>query len=68
MNKSLEAFLRGYIRFRVNDQYFNTYIPAQKHRTTITKGLLKFEGYHIVKGWQGFFYRIENPDMREWLE
>jgi hypothetical protein len=57
MNKTLEAIFRGYVRFRVNDQYFNTYIPAQKHRTTIT-GPVSFEGYHIVKGWRGFFYRI----------
>ena len=66
MNKTLEAMLRGYIFFRVNDKYFMTYAPAQRYRTTITKGLIKFEGYHIWKGWTGFFYRIINPDMKKW--
>jgi len=58
MNKTLEAILRGYIRFRVNDQYFLTYTPAQTFRKTITHGPIAFEGYHIFKGWQGFYYRF----------
>ncbi len=66
MNKTLEAILRGYLFFRVNDKYFMTYTPAQRYRKTITKGLIKFEGYHIVKRWRGFFYRIENPDMKKY--
>ena len=57
MNKTLEAMVRGYLFFRVNDKYFMTYTPAQQYRTTIT-GPVSFEGYHIVKGWRGFFYRI----------
>jgi hypothetical protein len=65
MNKTLEAMLRGYLFFRVNDKYFATYTPAQQYRKTITKGLVVFDGYHIIKGWQGFFYRIENPDMKK---
>jgi hypothetical protein len=68
MNKTLEAIVRGYLFFRVNDRYFLTYTPAQRYRTTITKGLIAFEGYHIWKGWTGFFYRIVNPDMRVWKE
>ena len=66
MNKTLEAWIKGYVLFRVNDKYFLSYTPAQRYRTTITKGLIKFEGYHILKGWQGFFYRIANPDMKEY--
>jgi hypothetical protein len=66
MLKTLEAILRGYLFFRVNDKYFATYTPAQQYRKTITKGLIKFEGYHIWKGWTGFFYRIINPDMKKW--
>ena len=59
MNKTLEAMLRGYLFFRVNDKYFMTYSPAQRYRTTIETGKLSFEGYHIWKRWQGFYYRIE---------
>jgi hypothetical protein len=59
MNKTLEAMLRGYLFFRVNDKYFMTYTPAQRYRTTIETGDLSFEGYHIWKRWQGFFYRTE---------
>jgi hypothetical protein len=60
MSKTLEAIVRGYLFFRVNGRYFLTYKPAQKYRTTITKGSIEFEGYHVWKGWTGFFYRIEN--------
>ena len=65
MNKTLEAMLRGYLFFRVNDKYFMTYTPAQKYRTTIETGELSFEGYHIWKKWQGFFYRLENPVIKK---
>ena len=65
MNKTLEAMLRGYLFFRVNDKYFMTYTPAQRYRTTIETGKLSFEGYHIWKKWQGFFYRIENPVIKK---
>jgi hypothetical protein len=59
MNKTLEAMLRGYLFFRVNNKYFATYTPAQRYRKTIESGELFFEGYHIWKRWQGFFYRTE---------
>ena len=65
MNKTLEAMLRGYLFFRVNDEYFMTYTPAQRYRTTIETGELSFEGYHIWKRWQGFFYRMNNPLIKE---
>ena len=64
MLKTLEAMLRGYLFFRVNDKYFATYTPAQRYRTTIETGDLSFEGYHIVKRWTGFFYRLENPTIK----
>ncbi len=64
MNKTLEAMLRGYLFFRVNDKYFMTYTPAQRYRTTIETGDISFEGYHIVKRWQGFFYRLENSKVK----
>ena len=66
MNKTLEAMLRGYLFFRVNDKYFVTYTPAREYRKSIETGELSFEGYHIWKRWQGFFYRIENPDMKKY--
>jgi hypothetical protein len=66
MNKTLEAMVRGYLFFRVNDRYFLRYTPAQQYRKSITKGLLTFEGYHIVKGWRGFYYRRMNPDMKKY--
>ena len=65
MNKTLEAILRGYLFFRVNGKYFMTYTPARKYRTTIDTGDISFEGYHIVKRWQGFFYRLENPTVKK---
>ena len=57
--------LRGYLFFRVNDKYFMTYTPAQKYRTTIETGDLSFEGYHIWKRWQGFYYRMDDPVIKE---
>ena len=65
MLKTLEAMLRGYLFIRVNDKYFMTYTPAQRYRTTIETGDLSFEGYHIVKRWQGLFYRLENPKVKK---
>jgi len=65
MNKTLEAMLRGYLFFRVNGKYFMTYTPAREYRKSIETGDLSFEGYHIVKRWQGFFYRIENPTLKK---
>ena len=57
MFKTLEALVRGYLFFRVNDKYFLTYTPAQRYRTTITQGPIEFVGLHLFKGWQGFYYR-----------
>jgi len=59
MLKTLEAIVRGYLFFRVNDKYFMTYTPAREYRKSIKTGDLSFEGYHIVKRWQGFYYRTE---------
>jgi hypothetical protein len=68
MNKTLEAMLRGYLFFRVNDKYFATYTPAREYRKSIETGELSFEGYHIVKRWQGFFYRLENTTVKQSYE
>ena len=35
MNKTLEAMLRGYLFFRVNNKYFVTYTPAREYRKSI---------------------------------
>jgi hypothetical protein len=37
MNKTLEAIVRGYLFFRVNDKYFAFYTTAQRYRTTIKR-------------------------------
>ena len=60
MNKTLEAILRGYVLFRVNNETFFRYNTAREKRLSITTSV-SFEGYHIIKGWTGFFYRVENP-------
>ena len=63
LNKTLEAWLRGYFCFRVitNDcmQTFLTYNAARKARLEITTGSVRFEGYHIWKKWICFYQRLE---------
>ena len=59
-NKTLEATLRGYLFFRVNNKKFLFYQDAKDYRVSIEKGPISFEGYHIVKGWTGFYYRLTN--------
>lgn len=56
MNKTLEAFLRGYIVFRVNGKRFLRYNSALAHRKSI-EGDVKFDGFHIIKGWVIFYVR-----------
>jgi hypothetical protein len=55
--KTIEAIIRGYFFFRVNGEYFLLYHRAREKRVSIT-GNVSFEGYHVFKGWTGFFYRI----------
>lgn len=56
--KTCEAFLRGYVLFRVNGVYYWTYASARTARLAISQGSLAFEGWHLFKGWVGFYYRI----------
>ena len=57
MNKTIEAFVRGYLFFDVNGKRFLLYHSAVSYRKTIDGNLL-FKGWHIFKGWQGFFERF----------
>jgi hypothetical protein len=57
MNKNIEAFVRGYLFFDVNGKRFLLYHSAVSYRKTIDGNLL-FKGWHICKGWQGFFERF----------
>lgn len=59
-NKTLEAALRGYLFFRVNNKKFLFYQDAKDYRVSIEEGPISFEGYHAVKGWRGFYYRLTN--------
>ena len=54
MNKTLEAFLRGYILFDVNGKKFLLYKSALAKRQA-TVGTVCFTGLHIFKGWRTFF-------------
>ena len=56
MNKSIEAFLRGYLLFRVNGEWFFTYNRARNRRLEVA-GDVSFEGFHFFKGWRVFFCR-----------
>jgi len=56
VNKSLEAFIRGYFLFVVNGKRFLRYNTALKCRKDID-GDVYFKGYHIFKGWLGFYQR-----------
>ena len=56
MNKTLEAILRGYLYFRVNDDYYLTYNKAREKRLSTTTNV-SFDGLHIFKGWTCFYYR-----------
>jgi hypothetical protein len=62
INKSLEALLRGYILFDVNGKRFHDYNSALAERKSID-GNVKFDGFHIIKGWQYFYvrYSLRNP-------
>ena len=58
MSKTLEALLRGYVVFKVNDKWFFTYNRARNERIATT-GDVEFTGFHIFKGWTCFFIRFE---------
>jgi hypothetical protein len=56
MNKSFEALLRGYILFSVNGKRYMLYNSALEARKAID-GDVYFKGWHILKGWLGFYQR-----------
>ena len=57
MNKTLEALLRGYLFFKVNERFFLTYKSAKAERVATT-GAVEFIGWHIFKGWRCFYKRV----------
>lgn len=57
MNKTIEAILRGYVLFRVNERHFFLYNSALAARKAV-KGDVDFIGLHIFKGWQTFYLRV----------
>jgi len=58
MNKTIIAFLKGYIFFKVNSKSFLLYNNALAERKSITKNVT-FIGFHVLRGWETFFYRHE---------
>ena len=59
MVKTLEALFRGYIMFDVNGKRFVRYTSAREYRLSIKRGNLIFKGFHIWKGWVGFYERFD---------
>ena len=59
INKTFEALLRGYILFDVNGKLFLLYNSALAERKA-TLGDVYFKGWHIFKGWRGFYERFNN--------
>jgi hypothetical protein len=56
MNKTLEALLRGYVRFDVNGKRFWRYKTALAERKATIDDVC-FAGRHIFKGWRIFYLR-----------
>ena len=60
-NKTLEAVLRGYVFFKVNDDYFLTYAKAKERRVSLTDSgceNIVFIGLHLFKGWIAFYKKV----------
>lgn len=57
-NKDSEAALRGYLLFRVNGRIFFSYGAANR-AAKLLAGTVWFDGFHILKGWRGFLWRVE---------
>lgn len=55
--KNIEALIRGYLFFDVNGEKFLMYNSALKKRKS-TNGNVCFKGFHLFKGWRGFFERF----------
>ena len=62
MYKTLEALVRGYFLFDVNGKRFLLYTPALNYRKSIS-GNVYFKGFHVVKGWLGFYERFGVKDV-----
>jgi hypothetical protein len=59
MRKSIEAVLRGYLLFRCDGRYYLTYGRARA--SVPATGTTALDGWHIIKGWRGFYLRLEAP-------
>ena len=58
MSKNLEAILRGYLYFDVNGIRYDNYDDAKAARVAVPENeSVIFKGFHIFKGWQGFYVR-----------
>lgn len=60
MNKSLKAFLLGYIRFDVNGHRFWRYNDALNFKND-SAGDVSFTGFSVFRGWVGFYHRLSHP-------
>jgi hypothetical protein len=61
--KTLSALLRGYLYFKVQDKYFFRYNVAKCYKDSLSQEeSVSFKGWHVWKGWTGFFYRIVSKD------
>lgn len=65
MNKSLEAFLRGYIVFDVNGRKFWLYNSAKRARLAVPEDkYVNFSGLSIFRfRWLGFYERHIMPSV-----
>lgn len=59
-NKSIEAALRGYFYFKVNNHRFYTYNSALNYKNNLVDTDIIFEGFNIIKGWRIFYMRCTN--------
>lgn len=58
MSKNLEAIIRGYLYFDVNGIRYDNYDDAKAARVAVPENKsVIFKGFHIFKGWQGFYVR-----------
>jgi hypothetical protein len=64
MNKTIEAFMRGYVLFDVNGQRFYRYNTALNERK-VTMGAVEFKGWHVFKGWTTFYLRFTTEKNNE---
>lgn len=59
MNKTIVALFRGYLFFKVNNNFFILYNSALAYKRSISiSSPVEFLGFHIFKQWQTFYLRI----------